>query len=76
MHMPMTPPKRALDRKAQIADFEIAFFEMLELALRIELGVAGQMDLAVFADDIAGLVDQNRGVVVVGLRRLPRSVSA
>ena len=41
------------DLEPLIADVEIAFFEMLESSLGIELGVAGQMCLAVFADDIA-----------------------
>ncbi len=42
---------------------------MLMRALRIELDVAGQVDLAVFADDRAGAVDEHRGVEVPAFRR-------
>ena len=52
----------AADREAEIADLEIALLQMLERALRLVLGVAGQMDLAVLADDAAVALDQDRGV--------------
>src|SRR5215813_202395 len=56
-------------RKANIAGLEIALFEMLVTALRIEFIVARQMDLAVLADDDASLVDQYRSVEVMSIRR-------
>ena len=36
------------DGEAEVADLEVAFFEVLDLAGRVEGGVAGQVDLAVF----------------------------
>ena len=59
----------APDRKAEIARLEIALLQMLVGALRVELGVAGQMHLAVLADDRAGSVDQDRGVEVMAVGR-------
>src|SRR5215475_11066150 len=56
-------------RKAQIAGLEIALFEMLVTALRIEFVVARQMDLAVLANDVPLLVDQYRGVEVMAVWR-------
>src|SRR5579871_903149 len=56
-------------RKAKVAGLEIALFKVLVTALRIELVVPGQMDLAVFADDDPLLVDQYRGVEVTPIRR-------
>src|SRR5580692_9943947 len=44
---------------------------MLKRIVRPVIGMAGQMNLAVFADDCAFLVDQNRRVVVMGLAALP-----
>ena len=61
------PSAKGLEgRKSQIAGFEIAFFEMLKRSPRFVLSVAGKVDLAVFADDIAALVDQNGGVEMMG----------
>ena len=40
---------------------------MLEGALRIELDMAGQMHLAVLADDLSVAVDQDRGVEVMAV---------
>ena len=56
----------APDRKAEIARLEIALLEMLKRIVRPVVGVAGQMHLAVFADDRGILVHQDRGVVAVG----------
>ena len=72
--------RRADHREAEIADLEIALLQMLHLAARIVFGVAGQMHLAVFQQDIAVRVDQDRGVEpalahlagLVGLHRLFR----
>ena len=52
-------------REAEIARLEIALLQVLERPLGIELGMAGQVHLAVLADDLAVAVDQDRGVVVV-----------
>ena len=41
---------------------------MLERALVVELGMAGQVHLAVLADDLAVAVDQDRGVEVMAVR--------
>ena len=59
---------RAPDRKAEIARLEIALLEMLERARRIVVGVAGQMHLAVLADDPAVAVGQDRGVEALAVR--------
>ena len=63
-------------RKAEIAGLEIALFEMLVAARGIELVVAGQMHLAVLADDGARLVDQDRGVEMMPVRRQLRIAEA
>ena len=52
----------APDAEAQIAWLEIALLQMLMSAVRLRLGMAGQMDLAVFADDVAVAVDEDRCV--------------
>jgi len=54
--------------ETQVAGFEIAFFQVLEGPFRIVLGMAGQMDLAVFAGDRASIVDEYGGVEVPPLR--------
>ena len=59
----------APDRKAEVARLEVALLQVLVRALLVELGVAGQVHLAVLADDGALLVDQDRGVEVVPVRR-------
>ena len=51
--------KGAPDFEAFIADVEVAFFEMLERRVRQMLGMAGQMDLAIAADDPAVALDQD-----------------
>jgi hypothetical protein len=53
------PAHGAPDGKAEVARLEIALLEMLEGAFGVELGMAGKVDLAVLADDPAGLVDQD-----------------
>ena len=57
--------ERAEHREAQVADFEIALLEILERTPRLVLGVAGQVNLAVLAEDAAVLVDENRRVVAM-----------
>ena len=57
--------ERAPDREAQVADLEVALFQVLEWDARAVIGVAGQIDLAVLADDPAVRADQDRGVVAV-----------
>ena len=54
-------------REAEIARLEIALLQMLERALGVELGMAGQVHLAVLADDLAVAVDQDRGVEVMAV---------
>jgi hypothetical protein len=39
----------------------------LESTLRIELGMAGQMHLAILADDVSVPVDQDRGVEAMAI---------
>ena len=48
--------------KPEIARLEVTLFQMLEGTLRIELGVARQMHLAILADDFCVPVDQDRRV--------------
>src|SRR4051812_29379191 len=54
----------APDPEPLVADIKVALFEMLERRLRQMLGMAGQVDLAVAADDISVRIDQDRGVVM------------
>src|SRR5260221_1552461 len=49
-------------RKAEVAGLEIAFFEMLVAAVRVKFVVAGEVNLAVLADDDPSLVHQYRRV--------------
>ena len=46
--------------KAEIARLEVALLQMLKGALGIELGVAGQMHLAILADEFSVAIDQDR----------------
>ena len=50
------------DRKPEVAGLEVAFFEMLEGALRPVVGMARQVDFSILADDGAAVVHQHRGV--------------
>src|SRR5215470_3264792 len=50
------------DAKTEIPDFEIALFKMLKWAFRLIVSVAGQMNLAIFANDPAGAIYKDRGV--------------
>ena len=64
------PHDRALvlpDVEAEVAGQEIALLQMLEGAGRVVFGMAGQMHLAVLADDLALAVRQDRGVEVLSL---------
>lgn len=47
------------DRPAQVSNLEIPFLKVLERPLGFVRGMAGQMDLPVFADDKPRLVDQD-----------------
>jgi hypothetical protein len=49
--------------EAQVADLEVSLLEVLERAIGLVLGVAGQVDLAVFPDQAPAGVDEDRGVV-------------
>src|SRR3984893_6559280 len=62
-------PPRA---KPQVAYVEVALLEMLERILRPMVGMPGQMDLAVLADDAGLAIDDDRGVVVARLLILDR----
>ena len=57
----------APDREAEIARLEIALLQMLPGAVRLMLGMTGQMHLAVLADDTALVVHQDRGVEMVAI---------
>src|SRR5699024_4256072 len=50
-------------RKAVVAGFKVAFFQMLGLAAGLGLIVAGQVDLAVFAHRVALTVHGDGGLV-------------
>jgi hypothetical protein len=57
-------------RKAQVAHVEELLLQVLEGRVGLVVGVARQVDLAVLADDGAGAVHDDRGVVAraLGLR--------
>ena len=60
---PVQPAHRgAYDGEAEVADFEIAFLQMLHDAARVVCGMPGQMDLPVFQQNIARRADQDGGV--------------
>src|SRR4029078_12967581 len=61
--------QRAPDLEAEIAGLEIALLQMLKGALGIVLGMAREMDLAVFPDNLAALVGQYAGVEMVSVGR-------
>jgi hypothetical protein len=61
--------ERAPDLEAEIARLEVAFLQVLEGALGIELRMARQMDLAVFPDDLGGFVGEDAGVEMMPVRR-------
>ncbi len=56
-------------RKAEVAGLEIAFFEMLVAAVRVKFVVAGEVNLAVLADDDPSLVHQYRRVEMMPVGR-------
>ena len=60
---PEHPAEGFPDRKAEVADLEVALLEMLERRFRQVLGVSGKVDLPVLPDDLAA-VDEDRGVEV------------
>ena len=74
MHMPIEAAHGARHRPAEIADLEIALLEVLEGAPGLVLGMARQVDLAVFQRDRARLVDQDRGVEAARAAVLPRQL--
>src|SRR5579862_9560691 len=53
--------------EALVADVEIALFQMLERRVRQMLGMAGEVDFAVAAENAAVALDQDRRVVAPGL---------
>src|ERR1043165_1584728 len=61
------PAHGAPYREAEIARLEIALLQMLEGALRIELGMARQVYLAVLADDLAVAVNEDGSVIVMAV---------
>ena len=63
--------QRLPHREAEVAHLEIALLQVLELALGLVLGVAGQVDLAILADDRARIVDQDGRVEAAGFPALP-----
>src|SRR5438309_6661706 len=56
------------DVEAEITRLEVALLQMLEGALRIELRMARQMNLAVGPDNSGGLVRANTGMEMVPVR--------
>ena len=65
MHMPIPThdaAEGAPDPETIVARLEIALLEVLMLAVRLRLRVAGEMDLPIFADYGAVPVDEDRGV--------------
>ena len=67
--MPRMPPIDRQTLKPEIAGFEIALLEVLKAARGIELAVARQMHLAIFAGDPAVAIHQDRRVVAVPVGR-------
>ena len=57
------------DAKAEVADLEVLLLEVLERRLRFVVRVAGQVHLAVLADQAAVRADEDRRVVAVIVRR-------
>src|SRR5690606_9962829 len=55
-------PKGTPDAEAQVARLEIALLQVLESPPWLVLMVSRQMNLAVLADDLARLIDDDRGV--------------
>ena len=66
----MSTPQGAEDREAQVAHIEVTLLEVLEGAPGLMVGMAGQVHLAVLANDAAGGVDEDRGVVAAGATTL------
>ena len=62
--------------KAEIARLEVALLQVLDACALVELGMAGQVHLAVFADDLALLVDEDRRVEMVPVGRELRIAEA
>ena len=59
---PEDAAERPPDREAEVADLEVALLEVLERDVRPVVGVAGQVDLPVLADDLPVRPDEDRGV--------------
>src|SRR5712692_9098061 len=51
--------------KAEIAHLKVAFLQILKRMVRMAVGVAGQVNLAIFANDAAIGGDEHAGVVAV-----------
>src|SRR5262249_21752004 len=64
----------APDLEALVADLEVTLLQVLERRLGQVLGMTGQVDLAVAADDLALGVDQDRGVEPTCAARLLREL--
>src|SRR6185312_6247657 len=62
-------------REAEIAYVEIPLLEMLPEIIGPVVGMARQMHLAVFADDLALVVDQDRRVIALGGTALLRHLA-
>src|SRR3546814_10609982 len=58
---------RAPDREAEVARLEIALLQVLPGTLAVVFGMPRQVYLAVLADDLPGVVDQDRRVEAVTL---------
>src|SRR5204863_1920321 len=61
--------ERTPDVEAEIARLEVALLQMLECAFRVELRMTRQMNLAIFPDDLSGLVGEYAGVEMMPVRR-------
>src|SRR5215467_10153000 len=60
----------AINGPTQVADLEIALLEVLKGARRLVLCVARQVNLAILADNLTSLVDEDRGIKAAGAARL------
>src|SRR6516162_8248480 len=60
------PAEAAINGPTQITDLEIALLEVLKGARRLVLCVARQVNLAILADNLTSLVDEDRGIKAAG----------
>ena len=66
MHIPTIAPCARHTGKPRLPHLEVALLQVLERRVGHRLGGAGQVDLAVLADDAAVRADEDRGVEAAG----------